>query len=127
MYPNENDSENGNSFFNSTTQEWEEVKRQTDAFGYTDNVYAAYGTFSHQVNTWAYQVGLRAESSFYTGTLSQTNESFDINYPLSLFPSVFITKQLNEMDNIQLSYTRRINRPNFFQTLRMHIHLIIPS
>ncbi len=112
-----NDSDNNNSFFNSVTQEREQVTRLTDAFGYTDNVYAAYGTFSHQLDTWAYQVGLRAESSFYTGTIEETGASFDIDYPLSLFPSAFITKKINDQDNVQLSYTRRINRPNFFQTL----------
>jgi outer membrane receptor for ferrienterochelin and colicin len=36
---------------------------------------------------------------------------------LSLFPSVFVTKKLNDQDNLQFAYTRRINRPNFFQTM----------
>lgn len=112
-----NSSENKNAFINSITNEREEVARLTDEFSYTDNVFAAYGSMSHQLNSWAYQVGLRAESSFYTGTLDKTGSSFDINYPISLFPSVFVTKQLNDQDNLQLSYTRRINRPNFFQTL----------
>ncbi|MCU0347789.1 MAG: outer membrane beta-barrel family protein, partial [Saprospiraceae bacterium] len=43
--------------------------------------------------------------------------SFTISYPFSLFPSVFVTKKLNAEDNIQFAYTRRVNRPNFFQTM----------
>jgi hypothetical protein len=35
-----------------------------------------------------------------------------------LFPSVFLTRKLNEAgDQMQLAYTRRVNRPNFFQTM----------
>lgn len=88
-----------------------------DHYKFTDDVYAAYGQFSHQFTNWGYQVGLRAEGSIYKGSLTDRDSSFTIAYPFSLFPSVFFTRKLNELDNIQLAYTRRINRPNFFQTM----------
>ena len=113
----ENTSRNKNSFFNTASEEWEDIYRLTDAFGYTDNIYAAYGILNHELDGWAYQVGLRAESSFYTGKILDENSTFEINYPLSLFPSGFLTKTFSESSNMQFSYTRRINRPNFFQTL----------
>ncbi|MCF8244946.1 MAG: outer membrane beta-barrel protein [Saprospiraceae bacterium] len=90
---------------------------QADHYKFSDDVYAAYGQFSHQFETWGYQVGLRAESSLYQGSLTDQDSSFSIGFPFSLFPSMFLTKKLNDLDNIQIAYTRRINRPNFFQTM----------
>ncbi len=112
-----NSSDNSNSFFNVQTQQWEEIYRLTDEYRFTDNVFAAYGIMNHDLGKWAYQVGLRAESSFYTGNIVENEESFEINYPINLFPSVFVTHEFNTNNNLQFSYTRRINRPHFFQTL----------
>jgi outer membrane receptor protein involved in Fe transport len=88
-----------------------------DRYKFNDQVYAAYGTFSQSFKKWGYQAGLRAESSQYTGTLIDADSTFGIDFPLQLFPSVFLTYKINEEDNLQLSFTRRINRPNFFQLI----------
>lgn len=79
------------------------------------NVYAAYTTFSNQVKNFGYQIGLRAESSNYEGHLPDKNQNFNINFPLSLFPSFFVNQKLKNDQTIQLNYTRRINRPNPWQ------------
>ena len=86
-------------------------------FEYSDYVYAAYVTFSQKIkDKFSYQLGLRAESSSYEGEqigkATYTNE-----FPLSLFPSVFLTKSIGDKQDIQLNYSRRINRPNFFQLM----------
>ncbi len=90
-------------------------------YKFKDNVYAAYTTYSFKHNKTSYQLGLRAESSDYTGTLQTLagadSSSFNINYAISLFPSVFITHKLNDKADLQLNYSRRVNRPNFFQLL----------
>ncbi|GAB4492963.1 MAG: outer membrane beta-barrel family protein [Saprospiraceae bacterium] len=102
---------------NATFVEEVQVPGFADNYKFNDQVYAAYGSFSHTFPKWGYQVGLRAESSTYTGTLTDNNISFSNDYPLSLFPSAFVTYKLNEADNLQMSFTRRINRPNFFQLI----------
>lgn len=88
---------------------------------FNDYVYAAYSTYSFKVNKLGFQLGLRAESSNYTGKLL-TEEGKDstpakVSYPLSLFPSAFVTYKLDDKQDLQLNYSRRINRPNFFQIL----------
>jgi outer membrane receptor protein involved in Fe transport len=88
-----------------------------DRYQYNDQVYAAYGTFSQSFRQWGYQVGLRAESSFYDGVLLESDSTFGIEYPLQLFPSAFVTYKLNAEDNLQLNVSRRVNRPNFFQLI----------
>lgn len=111
-----NQNENRN-FINDGNGDWVPLPTFGDSYEFNDDVYAAYATVSYQLPKWGYQLGLRAESSFYTGELPDADTSFTNNYPLSLFPSAFATYKLNEMDNIQASYTRRVNRPNFFQLM----------
>lgn len=79
------------------------------------NVYAAYFTLASSVGNFSYKAGLRAESSNYHGTLLNTDSSFHNQYPVSLFPSLFLSQKLGNNQELQLSYTRRVNRPNFFQ------------
>lgn len=80
-----------------------------------DQVYAAYATYSNQIKKFGYQLGLRAESSNYEGNLPRTGQIFDINFPVSLFPSIFLSEKLSDDQALQLNYSRRINRPNFWQ------------
>jgi outer membrane receptor protein involved in Fe transport len=102
---------------NATYKEEVQVPGFADNYKYNDQVYAAYGNFAHSFAKWGYQLGLRAESSYYTGTLIDIDTSFSNDYPFSLFPSAFLTYKLNDEDNLQVSFTRRINRPNFFQLI----------
>jgi outer membrane receptor protein involved in Fe transport len=86
-----------------------------------EKVYAAYGTYSNLYKNLGYQLGLRVESSEYEGDLirkfagKDSTTSFSNSFPLSLFPSVFLSQKLKNGQELQLNYTRRINRPNFFQ------------
>jgi ferric enterobactin receptor len=93
------------------------IPSATNNYENKDNVYAAYVSLKSSVKNFGYQVGLRAESSEYSGTLTNTGESFGNKYPISLFPSVFLSQKLKNKQELQLSVTRRINRPNFFQLI----------
>ena len=92
-------------------------------------MYAAYGTYTLKAKKWNYELGLRAESSNYKGTSLTNDTTFKINYPISLFPSAFITYKLADKQDIQINYSRRINRPNFFQLIPIanFSNLINPS
>lgn len=93
---------------------------QTDLnneFKYTDYVYAAYGIFSQKIkDAFSYQVGLRLESSSYDGQQIGKG-SYKNDFPVSLFPSIFLTKNIGDKQDIQLNYSRKVNRPNFFQLM----------
>lgn len=86
-------------------------------YNFDDIVYAIYGIYSYQVETFSYQFGLRMESSEYSGHLVNKNERFSNKYPVSLFPSMFLSKKINDKQDIQFNYSRKINRPVFFQML----------
>ncbi len=96
-------------------------KISSNRYKFLDNVFAAYTTYSFKLKKTSFQLGLRAESSDYTGTLQTLagvdSSSFNIKYAISLFPSAFITHKLTDKEDLQINYSRRVNRPNFFQLL----------
>ncbi len=80
-----------------------------------DRVLAAYSTFSNRLSEkFGYQLGLRAESSTNEGVMNN-KDNYTTEFPISFFPSAFISQKLSESSDMQLNYSRRINRPNFFQ------------
>lgn len=87
--------------------------------GYTfnDQVYAGYGTLTRKTKEWDYKFGLRIENSNYTGNLLGKDSSFSVSYPLSIFPSAFVTYHIDNSQDMQFNYSRRINRPSFFQLI----------
>jgi outer membrane receptor protein involved in Fe transport len=110
-------SENNNFIMDQSTGKYVTVQGLNSKYKYTDNVYAGYVTFSQKINNFTYQLGGRVESSKYSGALLDSNKSFSNSYPLSFFPSVFLTQKINDKQDIQLNYSRKINRPNFWQLI----------
>jgi len=96
-------------------------------YKFRDRVFAGYVTYSNAIKNFTYQVGLRGESSDYNGSqtytvkdqqsghLTDTIGNYSNNYPINFFPSVFLTQKLGGDQDLSLNYTRRIDRPNFFQ------------
>lgn len=117
----DNSSINDQFRFNNTTGKYELVPAISSRYKFHDEVWAAYTTYSFKKGRWSYLLGLRVESSNYQGTLlnakGQDSLQFNVTFPLSLFPSVFTTYKLTDKQDLQLNYTRKINRPNFFQLM----------
>ncbi|MHA4808446.1 outer membrane beta-barrel protein [Flavitalea flava] len=80
-------------------------------------VYAAYVNFSNTIGNFGYSVGLRGESSNYSGDLLNTGQHFHNSYPVTLFPSIFLSEKLKNNQELQVSATRKVNRPGFFQLI----------
>ncbi|MBI2729727.1 MAG: TonB-dependent receptor [Sphingobacteriales bacterium] len=108
---------NDNYVFNPNTNQFELLPSATSNYKNTDNVYAAYVSLSGSKKDFGYKIGVRAESSEYNGTLLTDNTTFKNSYPVSLFPSLFLSQKLKNKQELQFSVTRRINRPNFFQLI----------
>ena len=89
----------------------------SDRYNFKDEVYAGYLTYTQSIKNFSYQVGARIESSKYRGTQPDKNQTFKNEYPFSFFPSVFLTDKINDKQSLQLNYSRKINRPNFFQLI----------
>lgn len=110
-------SYNDNFYKNPSTGNFVTIPLLNNRYGFQDRVIAAYGTFSHQLKKFSYQLGLRVEGSRYDGNLISKNQQFSNSYPFSLFPSAFATYKLNDRQDLQINFSRKINRPNFFQLI----------
>jgi len=90
-------------------------------YQYGEQVFAAYSNMNMKKNKWSFQLGLRAESRAYDGNIlnkrGQDSLPFHTSYPISLFPSAFINYKLDDKQDFQLNYSKRISPPNFFQLL----------
>lgn len=83
---------------------------RSNAFYFKQNIHAVYGNFGMQLsNRWKAQVGLRFEQAF-TGGIARGVE-YPNNY-FNVFPSGFLTYSIAENQEMQLSYSRRIDRPS---------------
>jgi outer membrane receptor protein involved in Fe transport len=84
----------------------------SNEFVYKQYVQAAYGIYAGTLQKFSYQLGLRAEQTNLSGTqLAGSNPPFSQRY-LSLFPSAALTYELPHDQQVRLSYTKRIQRPD---------------
>ncbi|MBV6641408.1 MAG: TonB-dependent receptor [Cyclobacteriaceae bacterium] len=84
----------------------------TIAFDYNERVHAFYGIISDELEKISWQVGLRSETTNISSELEEQNRNLNWNYT-NLFPSAFFTYKLLSGNQVQLSYSRRIERPRF--------------
>ena len=78
---------------------------------FSDNIQALYGTYSNTLGFIDFQVGVRAEYNYRQLTRTLVDSTYKIN-KLDLFPSIHLSKQLPADQQIQLSYSRRVQRPD---------------
>jgi len=83
---------------------------KSNRFIYLEDVNAVYGSVSGTIKKFGFQTGLRIEQTNIWGDQQTGNASFTKNY-VNFFPSVFLTYKFSKMHELQLNYTRRINRP----------------
>jgi len=82
----------------------------TNHFIYNENVHALYVQYGGELGSFSYQAGLRGEYADIKSELVTTNESYPREY-YSLYPSVFLLQKLNKNNEINLNYSRRVDRP----------------
>jgi len=112
-------STNINSYYDYVNNKYVTNDLLNTNYKFTDEVLAAYVTYTGKAGKFGYNFGLRAESSNYNGTQIRKvgDTTFKVNYPISLFPSAFLSYKVSDKEDLQFNYTRRINRPNFFQLI----------
>lgn len=91
---------------------WEVLPMFNNNMIYTERIHAAYIMAGEKFNKISLQAGLRGEYSDITTELTATNEVNPREY-FNLFPSVNAGYELTPNKTLQLSYSRRINRPRF--------------
>ncbi len=89
---------------------------QSNEFEYLENINAAYVNYNRKWGKWNIQLGLRVENTDSDGNLTSLqqseNERVQRNYT-DFFPSGGLTYQMNRKNQFALTYSRRIQRPNY--------------
>lgn len=94
----------------------------SNEFKSKDQVHAIYANYQNQIKNFGYQVGLRAEDAALNTRLGAYNINSNLNYTpgkvayTRLYPSIFLTQKFSGEQQLQLSYSRRVNRPRGWDT-----------
>jgi len=100
-----------NDFYDTLTRQWIQDSTLSNRYDFYQNIQSVYLTFSGSLWGFEYQLGLRAE--YYERNLTQLSSGKD--YPmdlLNLFPSFHLSRSLPADQEVQLGYSRRVNRPD---------------
>lgn len=87
---------------------------RSNHFIYDENINAGYVNYSKEIKKFSFQLGLRAEHTRTNGEQVTSGEVFERNY-LYLFPSTFFNYNFSDNYTLSLSYSKRIDRPNYSQ------------
>ncbi|MBE9602571.1 TonB-dependent receptor [Pedobacter sp. MC2016-24] len=82
-------------------------------FIYKEQIQAGYLNLKRNFGKFSVQAGLRVEYTHTEGHQVTTDSLVSRNYT-KLFPSLFLGQELNEEHKMQLGYSRRIERPGYW-------------
>jgi iron complex outermembrane receptor protein len=106
-------------FFNDVNGVPVKQLSRSNSFTYKENVNAAYINYQRQFNAkWSLQTGLRVEQTNSEGILTradgvvQADNTVKRDY-INLFPSAALTWTLNQKNTLNLTYSKRIDRPSY--------------
>ncbi|TNE68963.1 MAG: TonB-dependent receptor [Bacteroidetes bacterium] len=89
---------------------------RSNQFVYDERVNAGYVNYNIQMQKWGFQAGLRAEYTDWSGDLMTLKPGGDerngATY-LSWFPSAALNYNMSDKNQFSLTYSRRIDRPNY--------------
>ncbi len=102
-----------NKYFNYVFAESEWLFNDTTSnhFLYDENIHAIYLNYSTKVKKWGFSAGSRIEMA---STNAREADSTDNKRSyFSWYPTGAISYKLSKLQEIQLTYSRRVNRPDF--------------
>ncbi|OIN56963.1 hypothetical protein BLX24_22550 [Arsenicibacter rosenii] len=117
-------SDNDVLFETLTDGKWVPDAARTNHFVYDETIHAAYINGSRDWKKWGLQAGLRMEHTQSKGNSITMNKVVERTYT-NLFPSLFLTRSLNENNQLRFAYSRRIDRPNYL-TLNPFVYVMDP-
>jgi hypothetical protein len=83
----------------------------TNRFVYKENINAAYASFASEISALSLQLGLRVEHTNADAELIEKSKKI-YNY-VDFFPSAALSYKINQVNNLAINYSRRIDRPNY--------------
>ncbi len=108
-------TKNKTNFFDYSSGMPIQDDKQRDNFKYKENTQAVYISGNKSFGEkWQLQAGLRVENTQTEG-ISKIYNTTDKNDYTKLFPSLYVSYELNDDNTFSMNYNRRIMRPSFWQ------------
>ncbi len=81
-------------------------------FEYTEHNHGLYANLGGTIKNFSFQIGGRMEvAAMNAQTISEKSDTTFSYFVPRFYPAVHLSYKIGEMQEIQLSYTRRVNRP----------------
>lgn len=91
-------------------------------FKYKEQIQAGYTNLKYAFGKFSFQVGLRGEYTFTRGHQITTDSLVSREY-FKVFPSVFLNQKLSENHKLQIGYSKRIERPSYWDLNPFRIYI----
>lgn len=101
--------------YNTTNSAITNPALQNSTYSYDMDIYSAYATFGQKFDKFSYQLGARFESYKVKANFNSGMETFDDDY-ITVYPSAYLNYNIDEKNIVQMSYSRRVDRPSLEQT-----------
>lgn len=109
-------TDNTTSYQNFYINQWQEDFGRSNRFLYKENIHAVYSSFETKKGKLSLQAGLRYEYTRYNahqlGNQQQKDSAFSRNYG-GLFPSGYLSYEIDSSNTLTLTAGRRLERPPF--------------
>lgn len=103
-------------FHVKTTGDYVLDTSRTNHFIYNENINAAYVNMNKDWEKWSTQIGIRMENTNINFKQTASAQKFDTSYGYTqLFPSLALQYHLSKVHDIGITFSRRIERPNYQQ------------
>ncbi len=88
---------------------WIKDISKSNRFLFNQDIHALYLTFGRSIEKLSFLAGLRAEQALITSNLVTSTSKIPNNY-FRLYPTLHLAYELNDKQQFQLNYSRRVNR-----------------
>jgi outer membrane receptor protein involved in Fe transport len=104
------DNDFHSQYFDTVSHAWLTDNSLTNLFKYGEFINAVYLIYSDKIRNFGYQAGLRTELTNIKADLLDASRNFTRQY-IDFFPSASVSQKLDKTNELELSYSRRVNRP----------------
>ena len=90
-----------------------DIPEYYNVFDYAEQIHAGYATYGTRIDNFSVQAGVRGEyfRKDITSTSSRESIKLDPQSYFKVYPSVYLSYSLPNNNEVQLNYTRRVDRP----------------
>lgn len=107
-------SDNEPLFYERTTGDFALDTKRSNHFIYKENINAAYLNANKSWKKWSTQVGLRVENTNIVADQITLDSTYEWSYT-QLFPSLAVQRSIDKKNDVGVTLSRRIQRPNYQQ------------